>query len=696
MVQRRDDETVEELPAVRRVLAEIGAEEGIARLESRIVELEQDIERAGAHTEAAERARRGEFEVMRARVDDTLEVVRSATDEHQQAWSHLERRLAALVAETEANTGRLVAALREELAPRVHRAAFQSDELEARLRGELEAVTGDAISRSEEAVNEVNAMRGRLEKALADLRAEHERAIQAREAAMADFEQNSSSWRDEIIAAAASRVEEFAARVEELRRELDAAIGELRATQNLRAKELNETIADLRGEVQEAVRDEVAAINTRAGELAGVVDALRTDLQRSFHEQVAQLDARATHLDEAFAQLSAEVHQNVDQRLQAADARTAELAQALTTLRADVHDVVRQEVANASGRVEELASSLAAVREEMLEIVQAEVSARAAGDQEFDQSLDGLRNELIALVRDQVTAAAAREQEWMATATTREEQWLADVGAREETWTQATTELAHRVEDSVAAANAQILRERTARDEADLQLRTRIDQLANRLEQIDGRTVAATGRHLAELAQLHRGIEELVGRTEVLGTRVSTAVEEVSGSLAARVGSLSGEIEAIREGSVRQQERLAAIDRLTRHAADLARRHDDLAARLDARDTETHGGASSDEIAALRRQVAQLTERLETAMSGQPTSAATAALEELVRGQEALRREVRELASRSSELATRVDQAEALSRAAGKAITAAVRRVRPESGGSDLGDAFTSSAPTAP
>lgn len=341
---------------IRSVIAEIEASEELASLGSRVADVEQELARTTNRAEDADRARRGELDVMRARIEDALELVRTTTEEQREAWTQLERRLADVVKETDDATGRLVEGLRDDLAPKVARADLRTEELAADLRGELEAT-------SEEVTRQLDA----------------------------------------------------------IRRELDAASSELLATQNLRSQQSSELLASL-------------------------------------------------------------------------DDRVAQLTEAVD-------------------------------------------------------------------------------------------------------------------------------RERTVRDEAIHALRTRLDDLTNRVEDVDQRAVSQTSRHLAELGQLHRAVEETGGRVEVLAQRVSSAVEDVAGELSTRVASLAAELAAVRDASVRQQERLSS-----------------LASRRDAGSLPTAASGG----------VASLEARLST-----------------------VERHLRELTSR-------IEEAERVANAAGRAIATAVRRARPE------------------
>lgn len=489
-----DDEIIS--TDVREVLAEIGAEGEIARVESRIQELEREIRQTAHQVEEAARARRGEMEVMRARVEDGLELVESTTGEQREAWSQLEQRLAALVSEVEAGAGRLVSSLREELTPRVHRVSVQTEEMEARLRGEIESAVGDTRERLDAVAGKVDANRAAMDDTLADLRGTLTQEVERQARELRDLEERVTGRVEEVTRV---RSDEISDRVEALRRELDAAVGELRAAQNLRAQTLEELVTEVRNDLEAHVRT----------------------MER-----------------------------------------------------------------------------------------------------------------------------------------------------READWVEATREAVRRAAEAENAADALVERERDARLGESQQLRERLDELGERLEQVDGRAASQTGRHLAELGQLHRQVEELNGRVEVLASRVTQSVDDVSGELNSRVASVASEVSAVREASMRQEERLATTDRLARRVAELEANHDDLGRRLDERPEP----APDDQD--VRQELSAVVERLQALEQRKPDAEALARLDAIAHGQAGLRREVRELAVRTSELNARVEEAESMARAAGRAIAEAVRRSR--------------------
>lgn len=479
---------VDEVRQVREVLTTIAVEEAVASVELRIADLEGEVERAHSHAEEADRSRRGELEVMRARIEDTLALVRTATEEHQQAWSQLERRLTEVVGEVDASTGRLLEGLRDELAPRVHRAALQAEEVEARLTGEVDAVRAEVLE----------ALRSAREESSAAIAAVQERAGGLSEA--------------------------LTQQLETLRVELEGAVGELRAADNLQGQQVEQAVTDLRAELATSIEPYLRAAAQREEQLKAAIDDLRRRLQ---------------------------------------------------------------------------------------------------------------------------DAAAAR----------------------------------------ASAAE----RERTAREEGTSKLRSRLEDLASRIEQVDTRSVGQTSRHLAELGQLHRTVEEVGGRVEVLSQRVATAIDGVAGQLATRLSSLTAEVAALHEAGVRQEERLATVEGLKRRVAELesspqgqARGPGEQPAAADA--TAGPGGqpavgGMTDGLTELGGELAVLAGRLDAVESHLSDAVEShlsddVRLDALAQGQAALTHQLRELAAGVEQLTGRVADAERVAQAAGRAIVSAVRRGR--------------------
>lgn len=126
----------------QRVLEQIGTEGELAALERRVVELEGDLARAEIGAVEAERGRRGELALMRARLEDALAMVADSMRQQREAHAALEQQMTSMVAE--------VAPLRREvreLASRTAELAHRLDETE-RLAGAAGRAIAAAVRRS--------------------------------------------------------------------------------------------------------------------------------------------------------------------------------------------------------------------------------------------------------------------------------------------------------------------------------------------------------------------------------------------------------------------------------------------------------------------------------------------------------------------------------------------------------------------
>jgi len=510
-VVQRDDETVEDLKLdVRAVLAEIGAEEAVAQLEARIQEFEQQLERLDHRGEEHERARKGELDVMRARVSDALQVVQDAVEEQREAWANLEARLAKLAAETEANAADSVDALREELTPRVHRALLQSDEVQARVAGELESVGSELTARIETTREQFNQARQQAEQSRGELEARLRDEHEQRSAAFTELESRTQAQVTEVGSTVAQQHGEIVQRLDGLRRELDATAGELRAGWNLRAQELEASLS--------------------------------------------------------------QAHDSLAETIEAQGEASAEL---------------------------------------------------------------------------------------------------------ERRWIEGTRDIARRIEEVSAQATKLVGDERVARDAAELGVKAELDALAGAVAGVEDTLGAVETKRVTEAEQLRRNLQETSGRLDVLQQKVANAVGKIASELTNKVSSVTGELEALRETSVRQEQRLTALDA--------------LAKRLDG--LEVHQAAMADKLASsaddarfqeLQKAVSSLRQDLSTLAGGVEASVEQSStvrqqlttIQETQREHAALRQEVRELAARMAESTARLDETEKLARAAGQAIAGAVRKAR--------------------
>lgn len=498
---------------VQAVLDEMGAQDAIAHLEARVAGLEQDLARSTNRSREAERTRRSDLELIRARVEDTLGAVREAMEEQRVSLRDFDERFSGAIAAAEEAGRTFVDELRADLTPRVQRAVHHVDEAKAELRGELAAVTNDADGRAAAQAEQLATLRRELERTVAQLRSELATAVDERTSATVALEERLVSRLDELERATAERLGEQHERTEAMRRELDATAGELRAGMNLTA--------------------------------GGLRDAL------------------------------GELH--------------AELGQAID---------------------------------------------------------------------DQADGAAELERRWIA----------------------GTEDIARRFEQVERSLREAVEAERTARRAGEDELIGRLEQVTGAVDELQDRGGTDTARREAEFEAVKRGHDELVGRLDVLQSKVAKAVGQVASQLSNRVAQLAGDLDAVKDASVRQQERLASVDHVERRVTELATAQEELAARSpDTADDDERLARVESQVAELRREVGSLAEVVtESRQQTRDVAAGIGGLSASVRAQESLRQEVRELAARTAETVHRLDETEKLARAAGQAIASAVRRSRGE------------------
>lgn len=417
---------------VHHVLEELEAEGTVAALEGRVEDLEQELERAETRAFEAERARQGDLEMMRARTQDALELVRLSMEEQRTAFRRFEERFTGLVTAAEESGRRTVDELREDLTPAVQRASLRADEVAAELRGELGAVAAET-ARLAEIAAELDESReqlaARLDAVASTAEAEHD----DREAAIEASEERTAQRLANAEEAARYRLLEERGRVEALRRELDAAVGELRAGINVKAGELVERIEDNRLELAERLEQQVRAVidleerlgadvarrggeldplHRAADELRSRVEALEAKmadavggLAGSLTNRVSEVAARLEALRETAVRHEEQLGliEQLDRRLGEVAARRA----GPVAVHADPGriDAVAEEVEAARERERTLAQRL-----ERMERYLRELTMRLPGEGDGVEAADGLRHEIRDLATRTSELAARLEE----------------------------------------------------------------------------------------------------------------------------------------------------------------------------------------------------------------------------------------------------------------------------------------------
>lgn len=400
---------------VHDMLEELDTEGTVAALEARVQDLEQELDRAEARAFEAERARQGDLEMMRARTQDALELVRLSMEEQRVAFRAFEERFTGLVAAAEASGRETVDQLREDLSPAVQRALIRSDEVAAELKGELAALAAETA----ELVDGIAALGEADGQLVARLDAVAARASEEREdraAAVAAVEDRIAQRLATVDEATRYRLLEERGRVEALRRELDAAVGELRAGINVKAGELIERIEDNRIELAERLEHHDRAVVDLEQRLSTAVARRRGELDpvhRSTDELQGRVDALEARLAEAVRAVTGTLTNRVSEvagmveGLRETASRHEERLSGVDHLERRVTGMAmrREAVVEPAddGRVEELAGEVARLREadgataarlEGIERYLRELTTRLPGSGDALEAGDGLRHEI--------------------------------------------------------------------------------------------------------------------------------------------------------------------------------------------------------------------------------------------------------------------------------------------------------------
>lgn len=480
---------------VRAVLDEIGAEETIAHLEARVAGLEQDLERADTRAREGERSRQGELDLMRARVEDAMTLVRETLDEQRTAWTSFEERFSGLVRDAEENSRSFVSELRDELTPRVQKAVMQTESSAAELKGEISTIAEDLDGRATELTGTLAELRRSLDRSASELSTQLSREQEERAAAATALEDRLRSRLDELATADEERHGEALTKVEALRRELDAAVGELRAGLNLRANELTETLSDLHDELTEAIdarqqaeaalerrwidgtREIARRIEQNESVLRDSVQAERGQRQEADDELGQRVERIGTQLSELATKLDGELGRqgtSVEQLRRQGE----EVATRLDVLQGKVAEAVSQIASQLTNRVATVVGDLAALRDtsvshqeklasldhlsrkvdELAKREPAAAVAPAVDDERLDRiekELAGLRQHVSSMGAT-VTATAQQARDLHAAISSLSSQGREQEGMRQEVRELAarTSEMTHRIDETEKLARA--------------------------------------------------------------------------------------------------------------------------------------------------------------------------------------------------------------------------------------------------
>jgi chromosome segregation ATPase len=497
---------------VRAVLDEMGAEDTLAHLEGRVESLERDLERSESRAREGDRARRGELDLMRARIDEALELVRDTMQEQRGAFGDFEERFGALVTGVEEASRSFVDELRDDLTPRVQKAVHGVEEARADLRGEIAAVAGDAEGRTAAQSEALAAARAELDAAIEELRAGVAAEAEQRGAALSALEQRLASRLEELTEETSRRLDAQHDRTEALRRELDAAAGELRAGMRLEANELRDALAELHTELGQAIDDQAegaAELERRwidgTRDIARRLEELQRETQERIqaergarHEAVDTLTSRVEELGGTLDELHGRVGSDGARRgteLETVRREQDELGNRLDVLQSKVAQAVGRIASELSNRVATVAGDLEALRESG-----ARHQERLAAVEHVERRLGEL-----ATAQDQLAASVASGPSTDEDRVARLEAGLAELRQQVADLTGSVGESRQQTRDVAAGISGlnQSLRSQEGLRQEVRELAARSSELSHRLDETE-RLARAAGQAIASAVRRAR------------------------------------------------------------------------------------------------------------------------------------------------------------------------------------------------
>ena len=307
------------------VIGQLEVANSLSQLESRLDSIELDISRVAASRDADSRHVTGEMDVMKARVEDALNAVTETAQDLRDAWVGIDTKIAELVDGRIGEQAGILEQLRAQLSSGVESTRMAIDAAEARLLGEVEALSGT----SSEQVRGVGEL---VEQARAKI--------------------------DEIVAGVEGRVVEVMAK-----QKLNAGPS---------AGQIDEISTQLRDEIasrEKTFEERLGQITERVGGIASSFDTLMSKLSTT----EARMAGGRAGTDGSVAVLT--------QQMRALEARVAQLAEAVATTTTEKMQAMSgqvTEVREAILRVAERVGSTAFLTRRVadLEVRLAEVSAK--------------------------------------------------------------------------------------------------------------------------------------------------------------------------------------------------------------------------------------------------------------------------------------------------------------------------------
>ena len=274
------------------VIGQLEVANSLSQLEARLDSIELDIARVATSREEDQRHVSGEMGVMRARVEDALTAVTETAQDLRDAWVSIDQKITDLVDGRVGEQQRTLEALRAQLTSGLEATRMAVEAAEARLHGEVEALSGtnieqvrgisDLVEQARVRIDEaVAGVEGRVSEVVAGAAAEPSVSIDEELATI------SSQLRDELITREKlfeERIAEVAESVSSVATSFDMLMSKLAGTEARAAggrAGMDASVAVL--------TQQVRSLEARIGDLAETVATSTTEKMNAMAGQVTEV-----------------------------------------------------------------------------------------------------------------------------------------------------------------------------------------------------------------------------------------------------------------------------------------------------------------------------------------------------------------------------------------------------------------------
>ena len=273
------------------VIGQLEVANSLSQLEARLDSIEIDISRIVAGREDDAKHIAGEMEVMRARVDDALTAVTETAQDLRDAWVSIDQRIADLVDGRVDEQQKILESLRAQITSGLEATRLAVEASEARLHGEVEALSGASLEHVRGVGDLVDQARARIDEIVAGVEGRITEAV-------ATTKLSGSSIGDEVATMSAQLRDELVQReklFEERIAEIADSVSGVASSFDMLMSKLAGAEARMAGgragtDGSVAVlTQQVRSLEARVGELAETVASSTTEKMEAMAGQVTEV-----------------------------------------------------------------------------------------------------------------------------------------------------------------------------------------------------------------------------------------------------------------------------------------------------------------------------------------------------------------------------------------------------------------------